>query len=88
MAACHALSVDGSVYLELWVAGSKHGGADMAKKSNLNRLVRKHLPLVVCLIELINQVIDFVGKAVNYASQVRKLRILVLERTEEACFRS
>lgn len=51
----------------------------MTKWSRLTRLVRKHLPELVCLLKLINEVIDLVSKAVNYARQIREFRLLVFE---------
>lgn len=51
----------------------------MTKLSRLARLVRKHLPELIGFVKLINEVIDLVNKAVNYARQIREFRLLVLE---------
>jgi len=59
----------------------------MTKLSRLARFVRKHLPLWISLIQLINEVIDLVNKAVNYARQIREFRIFVSEPARQAGFR-
>lgn len=51
----------------------------MTNLSRLARLVRKHRPLLIGLIKLLIEVIDLVNKAVNYARQIRKFRVFVLE---------
>jgi hypothetical protein len=51
----------------------------MTKLSSLARLVRKYLPDLINVVTLINLVLELVNKVVNYASQICKLRILVLE---------
>lgn len=56
----------------------------MTKLSRLARLVRKHLPELVCIIKLINEVIELVNKAVNYARQIPKFRIFVPEPARQA----
>jgi hypothetical protein len=79
------LSVDCSVYTELWVAGASME-VGMTKLSRLARLVRKSLPLLIGFVKLLNEVIDLVNKAVNYARQIRELLIFVSKRTEQARF--
>ncbi len=79
------LSVDCSVYTELRVAGASME-VSMIKLSRLARLVREYLPLLIGFVKLLNEVIDLVNKAVNYARQIRELLIFVSKRTEQARF--
>lgn len=47
------------------------------KYSTLNRLARKWLPVLVLVLQVLNQVVELVSKVVNYGSKVRKLHALV-----------
>jgi hypothetical protein len=51
----------------------------MTKLSRLARLVHRYLPDLIGVATLIDTVLDIVNKVVNYARQVFKLRLLVLE---------
>jgi hypothetical protein len=48
--------------------------------SRFARLVRKHLPELVCFFKLINEVVDLLNKVVNYACQIPKFSIFFPEQ--------
>lgn len=47
------------------------------KHSKLNHLARKWLPVLVLVLQAVNQVVELVSKVVNYGGKVRKLHALV-----------
>jgi len=61
----------------LWVADGENMEVVMANRPNCKRLVLETAAVAVLILELINQVLDLVNKAVNYDRSVRNLPILV-----------
>jgi len=50
------------------------------KKSKLNRLARKWLPVVLLALKVANQFAELVSKVVNYVYSISKLRLLVQDQ--------